>query len=83
MESVQLIIQSSDNSAVKTLAASIYTFLNQGNSLSYSFNRLPEYFDQGDFAIIKAGETSGTLPSVLASLAEEYSYVNEVKNKYI
>lgn len=83
MESVQLIIQSSDNSAVRTLAASIYTFLNQGKSLSYAFNRLPEYFDSWDFAIIKSGEMSGTLPSVLASLAEEYSYVDEVKNKYI
>ncbi|MEI6426149.1 MAG: type II secretion system F family protein [Candidatus Absconditabacteria bacterium] len=83
MASIELIIQSSDNMAVRSLAASIFTFLNEGKSLSYAFNRLPEYFDQGDFSIVKAGEMSGTLPSVLSSLAEEYSYIDEVKNKYI
>lgn len=83
MAAVELIIQSSDNMAVKTLASSIYAFLNEGKSLSYAFNRLPEYFDQGDFSIVKAGEMSGTLPSVLSSLAEEYTYIDEVKNKYI
>ena len=83
MAAVELIIQSSDNMAVKTLASSLYTFLNEGKSLSYAFNRLPEYFDQGDFSIVKAGEMSGTLPSVLSSLAEEYTYIDEVKNKYI
>ncbi len=83
MAAVELIISSSDNMAVRSLASSIYTYLNEGKSLSYTFNRLPEYFDQGDFSIVKAGEMSGTLPSVLSSLAEEYAYVDEVKNKYI
>ena len=83
MDAIQLIIESSDNMAVRTLAAAIHTFLNEGKSLSYALNRLSEYFDEGDFAIVKAGEMSGTLPSVLASLAEEYSYIDDVKNKYI
>jgi type II secretory pathway component PulF len=46
MAAVELIIASSDNMAVRALASSIYTYLNEGKSLSYAFNRLPEYFDQ-------------------------------------
>jgi MSHA biogenesis protein MshG len=44
---------------------------------------LPEYFDEGDSAIIKTGEATGNLPFVLQSLADEYAYLNEIKQKYI
>jgi type II secretory pathway component PulF len=44
---------------------------------------LPEYFDEGDGAIIKTGEATGNLPVVLQSLADEYAYLGEIKQKYI
>ncbi|MEI8090970.1 MAG: type II secretion system F family protein [bacterium] len=51
--------------------------------MSYALNRLPDYFDAGDYSIIKAGEASGNLPQVLQSLAQEYVYTKEIKDKYI
>jgi len=44
---------------------------------------LPDYFDQGDYSIVKAGEASGNLPQVLQSLAQEYIYTKDIKDKYI
>lgn len=44
---------------------------------------MPEYFDEGDGAIIKTGEATGNLPVVLQSLADEYAYLGEIKQKYI
>ena len=46
-------------------------------------NRLPDYFDESDYNIVKIGEKSGDLPQVLHAIAEEYSYLTDVKNKYI
>jgi len=33
--------------------------------------------------VVKAGEKSGNLTLVLESLAQEYEYMGEIKNKYI
>ena len=83
MEAMKTIQKTSDNWAVKTVAKSISDYLNKGKELSYAINRLPEYFDDGDAAIIKTWEASWNLPSVLQSLAEEYAYLNDIKQKYI
>ena len=83
LEAMHTIFTSSDNFAIKTVAKKIDYFLRKGQSLSYSMGRLPEYFDEGDVAIIKTGEATGTLPVVLQSLADEYTYLNDIKQKYI
>ena len=83
METMQTIMKTSDNWAIKSVAKEIATYLNEGKSLSYAISRLPEYFDEWDSAIIKTWEASGNLPDVLQSLAEEYAYINDVKQKYI
>lgn len=83
METMQTIMKTSDNWAIKSVAKEIATYLNEGKSLSYAISRLPEYFDEWDSAIIKTWEVSGNLPDVLQSLAEEYAYISDVKQKYI
>jgi len=83
IESFKLIFHSTDNFAVKTIAKNISQHINQWKTLSYSISRLPDYFDEWDINIIKAGEKSGNLAEVLASLSQEYSYINTIKNKYI
>ncbi|MFA7717393.1 MAG: type II secretion system F family protein [Candidatus Absconditabacterales bacterium] len=83
MDAMDLIATSSKSYAIKEIAGTISTFIHQGKSLSYALNRLPDYFDQGDYSIVKAGEASGTLSVVLQSLAQEYTYVNDIRNKYI
>lgn len=83
METMQTIQKTSDNWAIKWVAKEIAWYLNEGKSLSYAISRLPEYFDEWDAAIIKTWEVSGNLPDVLQSLAEEYSYLSDIKQKYI
>ena len=83
LETMKTIQKTSDNAAVKWVAKAIYGYLDKGKELSYAIGRLPEYFDEWDAAIIKTGEISGNLPNVLQSLADEYAYLSEIKQKYI
>ena len=61
---------------------SIIFYLNEGKSFSYALSRLPEYFDESDAAIVKTGENTGTLDVVLQELANEYTYLGSIKNRY-
>ena len=83
LDTMKTIQKTSDNAAVKKVARDIYGYLDEGKELSYAISRLPEYFDEWDAAIIKTWETSGNLPNVLQSLAEEYAYLSDIKQKYI
>ena len=82
-EAMSVIGTTSQNYAIREIASTIYGFMHEGKSLSYALNRLPDYFDQGDYSIVKAGEESGNLASILQSLAQEYVYTADIKNKYI
>lgn len=83
VDALTVIADSSDDYALKDIAYTIRSYIKQGKSLSYAMNRLPDYFDESDYNIVKIGEKSGDLPQVLQSLSEEYSYLTDVKNKYI
>lgn len=83
VEAMNIIGKSSDNYALKEISRNILAFLRRGKSFSYALNRLPDYFDQWDYTIVKAGEMSGNLPMILQSLASEYVYVKDIKNKYV
>lgn len=82
MQAVDTIKKSTTNYALKAIVTSISFHLNEGKSFSYALSRLPEYFDESDSAIIKTGESTGNLDTVLQELANEYSYLNSIKNKY-
>jgi len=83
VEAMNIIGTSSDNYALKEIGKDISKFLHAGKPLSYALNRLPEYFDEGDYNVIKAGEASGNLAAILKSLSEEYVFMSDIKNKYI
>ncbi len=83
VSAVDTIRHSTDNYAVKEIARSVNKFLHTGKTLSYALNRLPDYFDEWDYSVIKAGENSWNMVIVLESLAKEYEYMTEIKNKYI
>lgn len=82
MQAIDTIKRSTTNYALKMITTSIGFYLNEGKSFSYALGRLPEYFDESDSAIIKTGESTGNLDVVLQELANEYSYLNTIKNKY-
>lgn len=83
VEAMKIIGDSSDNYALKEISRNVSAFLRKGKSFSYALNRLPDYFDQGDYTIVKAWEMSGNLPMILQSLATEYVYIKDIKNKYV
>ena len=83
LDTMKTIQTTSDNAAVKRVAKEIYGYLDRGKELSYAISRLQEYFDEWDAAIIKTWEISGNLPNVLQSLAEEYAYLSDIKQKYV
>lgn len=80
---VDTISQWTDNYAVREIAKLINKFLSTWKSLSYAMERLPDYFDEWDCNVIKTWEKSGNLYLVLESLAQEYEFISEIKNKYI
>lgn len=82
LQAVDTIKKSTTNYALKRVATSIMFHLNEGKSFSYALLRLPEYFDESDAAIIKTGESTGNLDVVLQELANEYTYLNTIKNRY-
>lgn len=82
-EASTILIQSTDNFALKDMVKTIQSYLKKGMPLSFALARLPDFFNEGDIAVIKTGEASGKLPTVLASLAAEYEYTNDIKNKYV
>lgn len=83
MDAMDNINKSSDNYAIKEITKSVTNFLHKGKTLSYALNRLPDYFNKSDYSVVQSWEASGNLSIVLESLAQEYEYLNEVKNKYI
>lgn len=83
VEALQILIESTDNFAIKDIANTVLGFIKRGKPLSYAFNRLPDFFTEWDFAIVKSGEMSGSLPRALESLATEYVYIGDIKNKYV
>mgnify|MGYP003745869793 CR=1 FL=1 len=83
VQAVETIRESTDNYAVKDIAIWVKKYLETWKSLSYALTRLPDYFDEWDYSVVRAGEKSGNLPLVLESLATEYEYMKEIKNKYI
>jgi type II secretory pathway component PulF len=83
VEAIETIRHSTDNYAVKEITRWINKFLHVGKTLSYALNRLPDYFDEWDYNVIKTWEKSWNMVVVLESLAQEYEYMNDIKNKYI
>ena len=44
--------------------------LNQGNSFSDGLSKFPQYFDDSYINMVRAGESSGTLPKFLSKIVE-------------
>lgn len=82
IESLSLIQESSDNYAMKEIASWISDFLYNGKTLSYSFKRFPEYFTEWDINIVMSWEKTWNLWLVLQHLADEYTYIKDIKQKY-
>ncbi len=82
VEAVEVLANSSDNYAIQEVAKKIGTLLRSGRSFSYTLNRFPEYFNAGDYHIVKSGEHTGNLHVVLEELSSEYEYIKDIQTRY-
>ncbi len=83
LEAVETIKDNTDNYALKYICQWIIKSLNEWKSFSHSLLEFLEYFEQWDVSIIQAWEKTWKLWKILQSLAKEYQFINQMKNKYI
>ncbi len=68
-EGLQDLSDSSEHGKLRSVIDDVRVSINGGSSLSSAFERHPEIFDTLYVSIVRAGETSGNLDSVLSDLA--------------
>lgn len=69
------------NPAVTRLLYDIKTDIEQGSSLTTSFSKYPEYFDDLYCSLLEAGEKAGILDMILDRLAEYQEKIQAIKSK--
>ena len=75
LESVNTIASTTDNYAIKQICQVIAGELSSGQSFSKALGKLTKYFSEGDVNIIKSGESSWEMITILKSLAREYEFL--------
>lgn len=69
-EALNLLRNQSTNSGLTEVLTGIYRDIEAGGTLASALIKYPKYFPNSYIALIKAGESSGTLDKVLTRLAE-------------
>jgi len=83
LESVNTIAGTTDNYAIKQICQVIAWELNTGQSFSKALGKLTKYFSKGDVNIIKSGESSGEMITILKSLAREYEFLSAMTSSFV
>lgn len=76
---IEIIQQSNANPSLNKLLFKISASLKKGESLSASFAKHDDYFDELYISLLEIGETSGNLPEVLSRLADDLKFKKELK----
>lgn len=80
-EAVTLLKSQSNNPAVTDMLGKISREIQSGGNLGNSLAKFPQHFSTTYIALIRAGESSGTLDKVLERLADNLEKDMEFKNK--
>ncbi|MCX6798258.1 MAG: type II secretion system F family protein [Candidatus Falkowbacteria bacterium] len=87
VESLMILVDQTNNFALKSIVADIALDVDSGALLSDAFARQPQVFSAFFVNIIKSGETSGKLDEVLNYLADEmeknYDMVSKIKGAMV
>lgn len=81
LQAVELIAEESTDKGMKRIITDIHYQLEAGQSLSSSFARYPDIFDEVFLAIIKSGEESGTLEQSFEYLSDQLYGDYEMRQK--
>lgn len=70
MDALQLARRQAVQPGLMKVTKSLIDDLNQGNSFSDGLSKFPQYFDDSYINMVRAGESSGTLPKFLSKIVE-------------
>lgn len=82
-EAFDLLIRESKNKVVKKILQNISLSLGQGQSLLSCFTNYPQYFDDVFLAMVKTGESSGSLSKSFEYLAKQYKQEDFLHQKVV
>ncbi len=77
------IYQNTENTKLQYICSEVNNLIRQWEPISKALTRLDEFFNEGDINIIRSGESTWQLATVLNHLAEQYEKLYEIKMKYI
>ncbi len=83
LDAVSTIASTTDNYAIKWICQTIAWELNAGQSFSKALGKLTKYFSEGDVNIIKSGESSWEMITILKSLAREYEFLSAMTSSFV
>lgn len=86
-EGVDILLNDTENAALKKILTEVKFNLEKGQSLSHTLKKYPQYFSTVFIAVVEAGEVSGTLEKSLeqlgVQLAKEYELSRKIKGAAI
>jgi len=80
-ESLEAILYSEKNSALRKIISDMINWINEWKSLSAVMEEHLELFDKSEIALISSAETMGNLPETLDGIANELENLQLVKSK--
>ncbi len=80
---IEVLQKDTPNRRFREILAEARTQLEAGKTLSQTFSRYPQYFDETFVSILQAGEVSGKLAQVLASLAKRFEQEQDLRSKIV
>src|SRR3989338_3433340 len=83
VEALNAIADQVENERLKLIMTDIKEQVNEGSSLAQALGKYPEVFSNIYINMVKAGETAGTLDTVLLRLAEFTESSVKLKNKIV
>ncbi|MEO5378526.1 MAG: type II secretion system F family protein [Magnetococcus sp. DMHC-6] len=72
---------SSENPSMKALIGSVIENIESGLTLTEALEKFPQIFDKVFLALIRAGESTGELSIIFASLANNYKWLDEIRSR--
>ena len=70
---ISVLAAQTDYYPLKKILNEVYADVSSGKSLSESFSKFPELFDEITLSLIEAGESSGTLDKIFKKLSKDYT----------
>lgn len=83
IQALNIMIQQSENQAMKKALTDVYQMVEAGSSLSEAFRKEGTIYEEVQLSLIEAGEKSGTLNEIMIRIAIELEKAKKLRGKII